>query len=249
MKEDILSILENDRIWCAYAIADLDPEHDAYCEWHVFAESVLLSYSGLEPPVLFAHGEQEPLRALLKKIPSGEYQISFPEIFIGSLPEFARILHKIPMWRMWFSSTSIDPPTDFRVKRLNLEHINDINSLYAEKHDAPDGYHPRQLELGPFVGVWNSETLVATAGVHVLSTSQRVAAIGNIYTHPDHRRRGLARACTASVLSLLIEMGVMTIVLNVAQDNHAAVALYQQLGFEMHCPFYEGAMQIEDHAY
>jgi ribosomal protein S18 acetylase RimI-like enzyme len=71
-----------------------------------------------------------------------------------------------------------------------------------------------------------------------------MAAIGNVYTHPDWRRRGLAQACTASLLSILLSKGVATIVLNVGQNNQAALALYERMGFKIHCPFYEGNILI-----
>lgn len=246
MKECILSILEGDRIWSAYALADLDPEHDPFSEWHVAGNSVLLCYAGLEPPILFAYGEVAHLRSLLEKIPSGEYQISFPQDLHQCLPSRASILQQVPMWRMWFKHTQITQQMEIEVQRLGVEDISHIDNLYKGKHDAPDSFHPRQLEMGPFVGVWESKSLVATAGVHVLSESRSVAAIGNIYTHSDWRRRGFAGACTASLLSILITKGIETLVLNVGQKNQAAVALYEKMGFKIHCPFYEGNLQFQD---
>jgi ribosomal protein S18 acetylase RimI-like enzyme len=245
MKERILSILEGDRTWSAYALADLDPEHDTFSEWHLTGNSVLLCYTGLKPPILFAHGEVAQLESLLEKIPSGKYQISFPQELLQSLPDRASILHQIPMWRMWFKHRPIAQQTEIEVRRLGVEDVPQIGYLYEGKLDAPDGYHPRQLAMGPFVGVWKSETLVATAGIHVFSESRSVAAIGNVYTHPDWRRRGFARACTASLLTILITKGFETIILNVGQKNQAAVALYEKMGFKIHCPFYEGNILIK----
>jgi len=35
-------------------------------------------------------------------------------------------------------------------------------------------------------------------------------------------------------------MGISTVVLNVADDNSAARAVYERLGFTCYCSFYEG---------
>jgi predicted GNAT family acetyltransferase len=110
---------------------------------------------------------------------------------------------------------------------------------------APDGYHPRQITIGPFIGAWESNTLIATAGVHVLSKSQGIAAIGNVFTHPDWRRRGVARACLLSLLDKLEPYSPQIVVLNVEQENLAAIRLYQSIGFKIHCQFNEGLILIQ----
>lgn len=244
-KDQILAILHQDRIWSAYALADLEPEHDMYSHWHVSGKSVLLCYTGLEPPILFAHGEVAQLQSLLETIQPGEYQISFPQDFLQSLPASASILHQIPMWRMHFKHSPITQGTEIEVHRLGVEDLPHIEHLYNGQPDAPDGYHSRQLGMGPFVGVWESETLVATAGIHVFSENLSVAAIGNVYTHPNWRRKGFAQACTTKLLSILRSKGVATIVINVGQKNLAAVALYEKMDFKVHCPFYEGNILIK----
>jgi predicted GNAT family acetyltransferase len=67
--------------------------------------------------------------------------------------------------------------------------------------------------------------------VHVHSPAQRVAAVGNVATHPDHRNRGLARAACARLCQDLLET-VDHIGLNVNKNGAAALACYRQLGFE-----------------
>jgi len=60
----------------------------------------------------------------------------------------------------------------------------------------------------------------------------RVAALGNITTHPDHRGKGLGRSVTAKLCTSLCE-DVDHIGLNVKMDNRLAVSLYRSLGFEV----------------
>jgi ribosomal protein S18 acetylase RimI-like enzyme len=60
----------------------------------------------------------------------------------------------------------------------------------------------------------------------------RVAALGNITTHPDWRGQGLATKVTAAVCRSLRET-VEHIGLNVHAENRAAIGCYEKLGFEI----------------
>jgi predicted GNAT family acetyltransferase len=62
--------------------------------------------------------------------------------------------------------------------------------------------------------------------------------VGNIFTLPRHRGRGYGGACTSAVCAALLNQS-LTIVLNVSVENQPAVRLYQRLGFEQHCVYYE----------
>ena len=56
--------------------------------------------------------------------------------------------------------------------------------------------------------------------------------LDGVATHPDHRRRGLARSCIARTLRLLRAMGASSAYLGVDTDNHnRALALYESCGF------------------
>jgi ribosomal protein S18 acetylase RimI-like enzyme len=56
--------------------------------------------------------------------------------------------------------------------------------------------------------------------------------LDGVATHPDHRRRGLARACIARSLRLLLAEGATSAYLGVDTDNHnRALALYESCGF------------------
>jgi predicted GNAT family acetyltransferase len=74
----------------------------------------------------------------------------------------------------------------------------------------------------------------------VESERRRLAAIGNVFTRPDRRGRGLAKRTTGAVASELLRRGTKTIVLNVAMDNDPAVRAYRALGFMPFCGYYEG---------
>jgi predicted GNAT family acetyltransferase len=95
------------------------------------------------------------------------------------------------------------------------------------------------LEDGVYYGVHEDGALVAAAGTHVVARGVGVAALGNIYTRPDRRGRGLATAVTAAVTGHLARLGIATIVLNVRDDNHAAIHVYERLGFRPYCNYFE----------
>lgn len=82
--------------------------------------------------------------------------------------------------------------------------------------------------------------MLETPGTH-LATSAHGFAIARsvgpeaeiitIATDPDHRRQGIARAVLTDLISGLSRAEVETVVLEVAADNHAARAFYDEAGF------------------
>ncbi len=115
-----------------------------------------------------------------------------------------------------------------------------LERLIAGQHDAPDAFHPGQLENGAFFGVWTDGELVSIAGTHVVSGMYGVAAVGNVFTEPGHRGQGYGRRVSAAVVHELLKRGISTIVLNVNPENKTALRLYQELGFVEHCRYREG---------
>lgn len=108
----------------------------------------------------------------------------------------------------------------------------DVDAV-LDLHAADPGqtfWHPTMLAANPFVGIWDGDRLVASAGTHVASETHGVAAIGAVITRPSHRGQGLAGA-VLSTLCRLLWGRYATIGLNVEVANSPAVALYDGLGF------------------
>jgi ribosomal protein S18 acetylase RimI-like enzyme len=237
--QSILSILESDRSWCAYALADLAPPWREQSDWSVLGKSLLLVYRGLSPPVLFGTGEPDQLGALFENLSPGQYWYTLRptdfSLMQGRVDEFSRAR----MWRMRLVDDSfkrwIGPAA-----RLEKNHLNQIEQLYAGHADRPDAYLPDQVEHGIYYGVYDDEALLAVAGTHVVDRHQGVAAVGNIFTLPHHRRRSYGIKATAAVLERLVELDIETIVLNVEMSNQPAIEMYLNLGFMPYCGFYEG---------
>jgi ribosomal protein S18 acetylase RimI-like enzyme len=87
------------------------------------------------------------------------------------------------------------------------------------------------------------KVLVAMAGTHVLATSYKVAALGNIVTRAAWRRRGHGKEVTRALCLAVATKGVQTIALNVTADNEAAIAMYKALHFEQVMEFVECDVQ------
>ncbi|WP_370463364.1 GNAT family N-acetyltransferase [Micromonospora sp. WMMD558] len=104
-----------------------------------------------------------------------------------------------------------------------------LRALYAEAYPG-NWFDPRMVDTGQYVGVRDGGGLVAVAGVHVWSPRYRVAAVGNVTTHPRARGRGLGAAVVAALCRRL-RSSVEHVTLNVRADNGPAVRLYERLGF------------------
>lgn len=105
----------------------------------------------------------------------------------------------------------------------------ELQALYNTEPDAAF-FLPSMLADETYVGVRRNGALVAVAGTHVLDARYDVAAIGAVYTHPDHRGQGLGALTTAGVIDRL-QGRIGTIGLNCTESNVAASAVYRKLGF------------------
>jgi predicted GNAT family acetyltransferase len=130
------------------------------------------------------------------------------------------------------------------VVQLGIEDLEEIQALFSNRPDRPDAFHKKQLDAGPFYGIRSQGDLRSVAGIHIISSWANVAAVGNVYTHPDYRGRGLATRTSAAVVRDLLELGFRTIVLNVAVNNEPAIHSYRRLGFQPVCEYNEGIADL-----
>ncbi len=237
--------LEHDRIWSAYALADLDPPHAAHAAWLAGEQAVVLTYAGFDPPVLFAAGAPEEVRLLFEQIPPGRYLFTLMPTHRALLEERILNSHETIMWRMTLRPEAFDPSLAQGAQRLTLDDLPELEALFGTGPDRPDAFDPGQLADEAFFGIRHGTQLVSAAGTHVVSALRGVAAVGNVFTHPAHRGRGLATRTTAAVVQALLQRpGLRTIVLNVARENAAALRCYQRLGFWPFCGYHEGVGRL-----
>jgi predicted GNAT family acetyltransferase len=79
---------------------------------------------------------------------------------------------------------------------------------------------------------------VAIAGTHVVAPEEGVAVVGNVFTHPRFRGRGLATLVTGAVTRHLLDM-CPQVYLTVDSQNLPAIAAYRRLGYRVECTLYE----------
>ncbi len=239
-REELRGLLERDRIWSAYALADLDLKEDENSSWLFNEGAVVLTYHGLTPAVLFTSGEIEQLQLLLTDISPGRFiyllKTEHKDLLAGQL----HVESEETMYRMILKSEAFPGIPEDDVSVLASDDRPAIEALFDDHHDRPDAYHPRQLHDRPFWGVWEGDELVSVAGVHIISEWASVAAVGNIFTRPDRRGQGLGTRVTAALVQDLLDSGFKTIVLNVSTENEAAIRCYRKIGFVPYCQYYEG---------
>jgi ribosomal protein S18 acetylase RimI-like enzyme len=242
-KSQILSYLEQDRLYAAYAIGDLEPDFYEQCTWVGAAQenrlrALVLQYRGLEPPALLLIGETDGLRAILADTPRPErVYATCREEHLDMTRRFYRWSKITPMWRMALRRERF-VPMESECTRLTADHAEAITRLFADGGGI--AFSPFQVAQGVFWGAFVDRELVAVAGTHLVSPTYGVAAVGNVYTQPAYRGQGYGTATTSAVVVELLRRGIRDIVLNVSQANEGAIRIYGRLGFERTCPFLEG---------
>ena len=246
---EILTYLETDRLYAAYAIGDLDPVMSQACTWAGAERSgrlqaVALHFRALKLPALFLMGDSSGVQAILRS------ELRPTRVYLTCLRQHLTASQRyycweevIPMWRMVLG-TGHSQTVDQDCVRLSQAQLEQLAALYAL--GGGDAFGPSQLVRGVFYGIVADGRIVAVAGTHLVSAAYGVAAIGNVFTHPNYRGRGYAKAATSHVVSELLSMGIRDIILNVSQENHVATHLYERLGFEPYCPFLEGPARAKE---
>jgi ribosomal protein S18 acetylase RimI-like enzyme len=244
----------------AYALGDLQPPlWDESEYWGAFdgddLRGFVLLYHGFEIPALTMHGSMEAVRVAFDVITlADEVFCMAPARFLDQIAAYYDSAHIYPLVRMLVSSGDFRPPQsaaldeDCHLLRLKAADATRLNALYAqaaEPGEAVMAFLPSQIEQGVFCGVVCGDELIAAAGTHVASVQEGVGAIGNVFTAPKARRRGLGSITTAAVAQQLFADGIQHVVLNVKRKNTPAIRVYEKLGFREHCAFVEGPAKLK----
>jgi ribosomal protein S18 acetylase RimI-like enzyme len=240
-KEEIRSFFSHNVPLHLYEIGDLDEFFWPYTAWHALKDAdglkaVVLLYNETSLPVLLALAEEpaftrELLQSLIPTLPGCFYahlSPSLEDVFQGSRKLVSHGRHnKMALTR----AALLDAVDVSGVVPLSLTDLEDLARLYAQSYPG-NWFVPRMLETNQYFGIHGPLGLVSAAGIHVYSPAYKVAALGNITTHPDFRGRGLGKAVTARLCLSLLET-VEHIGLNVQADNEEAIRCYRRLGFEV----------------
>ncbi len=238
----IRTMLESERAYSAYALAQLDPAAFPFNEW-VFSrgpagrQALLVHSRGGLGPALFAIGDAAALDAAIGLHPGPRYSF-------GSLRlEHKRVVEKYflmmrpqIMQRMQVTPSGFQPAPG-RARRLRGADVGAVNRLYSMEGGAT-AYRPEHLDRAVYYGVFTGDELVSIAGTHVVSAAERTAVVGNVFTHPRRRGIGLATMATSAVTEHLLGFCDL-IALTVEVTNTPAVRIYEKLGYTAICNLHE----------
>jgi ribosomal protein S18 acetylase RimI-like enzyme len=235
------AFLEQDRLYAAYAICDLEEREFARTRWGMAWEgdepvALVLEYNGPTPQPLFVMGRRDGVEVILRDLikPRLAY-VAADAAMVPAIESTYRVDAGPTMVRMWVDQARFRP-YPATLQRLLPAEIGDLNRLY--QLGFASWLPPATLSEGVYYGMRVNGQLVAAAGTHVISRAARLAVVGNVMTHLDFRGRGFATAVTGAVTAELLR-SCDQVVLNVRADNPPALNAYRRLGYAEHLRFEE----------
>jgi ribosomal protein S18 acetylase RimI-like enzyme len=240
-RELLRAFLNQDRLYAAYALCDLEEREFARTRWGAAYEgdellAVGLEYTGPTPQPLFVMGSTEGIAAVLRDVirPRAAYIAARSEM-LSAIETQYRIDPGPEMVRMWVDRAHFRP-YPATVQRLLPVEIGELNRLY--QLGFASWLPSTAIADGVYYGMRVNGRLIAAAGTHVVSPTSRLAVVGNVLTHTDFRGRGFATAVTGAVTAELLRT-CDQVVLNVRADNPPAINAYRHLGYAEHARFEE----------
>jgi ribosomal protein S18 acetylase RimI-like enzyme len=245
-RDALRALLHHDVALHVYELGDLDDRYWPHTRWFASADASALLYTAVDPPVLVALGRNRAglLAALATLLPPVLYAHLSPGLVDALAPRF----RSVGSGR--FLKMALTDATRVRAVEVAGTVVlgpGDEHELVAFYRDAypTSSFDARMLEGDKFTAVRAGGRVVAVAGVHVCSASERVAAIGNVAVAPAFRGRGLATRVTAATCVRLFRE-VDLVGLNVKADNVAARTCYERLGFTDVAPYEEHQLVATD---
>jgi len=246
-KAEIEAFLRKNAELHVYSLGDLDAFFWPRTTWYGWQQDgelqdLVLIYSGTGVPTVVGITEQpevmsQRMREIVPLLPPRFYAHLSPGVE-DAFKKTHRLDPHGPHYKMALRNASRLASVDGAgVVRLEQHDQDELLRLYEESYPG-NWFDPRMLKTGQYFGLRVKRRLISAAGVHVYSEQYRVAAVGNVVTHPAHRNRGHGTRVTARLCQSLLEK-VRQVGLNVQADNHAAMACYQNLGFEIVAPYGE----------
>jgi ribosomal protein S18 acetylase RimI-like enzyme len=234
-RDELADVLRRDAALHTYELGDLDDFFWPYTTWYRHGDQVALLYHGGGTPTLIALAPPPAaadlatlVRGLVPLLPRRLYAHLSPGAGAALADDFA-IIEGGPHRKLALTDHARLAAAGAAGEVLTRADLPEVVALYAAAYPG-NSFDPRMIDTGHYVGIRRAGELLAVAGVHVWSATYRVAALGNVTTHPRARRQGLGRAAVAAVCRRLRET-VDHVTLNVRVDNQAALALYGGLGF------------------
>ncbi len=242
-KNRIEAFLRPDTFRNIYQLGDLDDRFWPHTTWYALTDggetrAIALVYSGLSSPTLLAMGGDDELPAVKELL--GSIMRLLPKSFYAhlslglanALAGQYRVMSHGKHHKMALTDASKVSAVDTSAaEAVSAADADDLLEFY-ERSCPAHWFEPDMLDMHPYFVIRRDAGIVSAAGMHVYSKRYGVAALGNIATDDQFRRNGYAAAATAALCKSLLET-IEHIGLNVRADNHAALACYRKLGFEV----------------
>jgi ribosomal protein S18 acetylase RimI-like enzyme len=253
-KDEIEAFLRHNTFLHLYSIGDLDDFFWEHTTWYALKDAqqvkeLVLLYTATSLPVLLSITTEptDLMKALLQSIihllPKQFYAHLSGNLATVLSDEYQIQSHGVHYKMALRNKLCLENFDTSEVIQLTLSDVNDLKELYHQSYPG-NWFEPRMLETGYYYGIRRGDTIVSVAGVHVYSQQYKVAALGNITTHPQFRGNGLAKVVCAKLCQTLLQT-VNHIGLNVKVDNTTAIKCYTNLGFEIVAPYEEYSLNLK----
>jgi ribosomal protein S18 acetylase RimI-like enzyme len=247
----IAELLLRQREWSMYGLCDLEPPFRSNARYigagdgdHLRALVLAFSFPGLTSLIPF--GESEALRILFgaaKTLPEkAVYQSRSTDL--PALETRYVIESREDMYRMILEPPDFQPVQTSYAALRSLTPADAVGLERLYRHWETTVFFDPAMP-GVNIGAFCDAELVAVSRTHCTSARFGIAAVGGVFTHPDHRGHGLAAATTSLLVEELSRQGIADIQLNVRQDNPAAIRSYGKLGFRTAGTFVEGSIRLK----
>jgi len=223
-----------------YTIGDLDDFFRPNTRWFVLEEAnhitaAIMIYSGLSPATVIAISENiDGLSSLFKEILPYLPENLYAHLSPGTeqvMDGYQLDSHGFHLKMMLLQTQAINEINTRITEPLTQDNMGELIEFYKVSYPG-NWFDPRMLQTGQYFGIRINRQLVSVAGIHVFSPAYRVAALGNIVTHPDFRKQGFGFLTSARVCQSLLA-STDHIGLHVKADNLPAILCYKKLGFEI----------------
>ena len=120
------------------------------------------------------------------------------------------------------------------IRKMTLEDIPAVIDLDQKSFSLPWPERSFRFELtdNPASRCWVAELDGRVVAMIVVWLMVDEAHVATLATHPDYRRRGIAKRLLSHALRRLVEEGARSSFLEVRESNLAAQAMYHKFGYE-----------------
>lgn len=239
-KQQLQQVFAQDPVLYSYHLGDMDELFFANCTFFQLQEQIVLFYESknLAKPVLLALGTNtenmtELITQVLQQLPNGaqffcHYLQPYLSVFLQYCTQQYQDLGKHNKMLL-----QVLPFVGSKDANRAVQCLDQAKLLqFYEEHYPENYFDTNMVQTKTYYVIQNEQgEILAAAGTHVYSQDYKIAVLGNVAVHKQHRRKGLGSACVSQCIASILERGTETVCLNVMSNNSDAIQMYSKLGF------------------